>query len=94
MARLEYFIVSKSMSVDIRTNQTSLFEVLEEIQAPAFPAVLPQCVAVTLWRKEEGDEDQDFQSRLVVTTPSGNTILRISTSGFGIEPTTRDLTNE
>ncbi len=73
MARLEYFIVSKSSSVDISTNEVSAFEILEEIHVENFPFIYPGCVAITVLRPEEGDEEKDFQGRLCVTLPSGET---------------------
>lgn len=71
MPRLEFFVVSKSVSVDASTNQISVFEILEELHISDFPAIFPSCVATTLWCREEGDENEDFQGRLVITTPSG-----------------------
>lgn len=71
MARLEFFVVSRSVSVDQATNHASVFEILEVIQASEFPAIIPECVAVSLWRREPGDEAKDFQLLLRVTIPSG-----------------------
>lgn len=71
MARLEFFLVSRSSSVDIPTNQLSAFEILEEIHVPKFPVLYPSCVAITVLRQEEGDEEKDFQGLLFITTPSG-----------------------
>lgn len=73
MARLEYFLVSKSSSVDIVTNEISAFEILEEIHVADFPVIYPGCVAITVLRLEEGDEEKDFQGLLCITTPSGDT---------------------
>jgi hypothetical protein len=69
MARLEFFVVSQSIAVDDATNYVSVLEILEQIQVPSFPKVIPQCVAVSLWRKEAGDEESDFQLLLRITTP-------------------------
>lgn len=73
MARLEFFLVSRSSSVDVSTNQVSAFEILEEIHVAKFPAIYPECVAITVLRLEEGDEEKDFQGLLCITTPSGDT---------------------
>jgi hypothetical protein len=70
MARLEFFVVSKSISIDQSTNQTSIFEILEEVHASAFPVFIPSCVAMSLWRREQGDQEQDFQLLLRITTPT------------------------
>jgi hypothetical protein len=71
MARLEFFVVSKAVSIDQSTNQASVFEILEEAHVPSFPAFIPSCVAMSLWRREPGDEKEDFQLLLRLTTPSG-----------------------
>jgi hypothetical protein len=80
MARLEFFIVSESMSVDQYTNRLSLFNILEEMASPTFPFVLPSAVAVSLWMMEPGDEERDFQCMLRVTMP--NVAQREFTANF------------
>jgi len=71
MARLEFFVVSVSASVDQTTNQASIFDIIEEVKATAFPSLLHSCVAFSLWRREPGDEERDFQLILRITTPGG-----------------------
>ncbi len=71
MARLEFFVVSKAVSIDQTTNQISVFEILEEMDASSFPAQIQSLVAISLWRQEQGDQEQDFQLLLQITTPSG-----------------------
>ena len=73
MARLEFFLACESVSIDQETNQSSVFNILEEIQSTAFPTVLPHCVAVSLWHQEPGDEDKEFQLLLRITLPTGET---------------------
>jgi hypothetical protein len=72
MARLELFVVSEGVSVDQFTNQLSLFSVLEEVTSPDFPFVLPSAAAISLWMKEAGDDDRDFQCMMRVLLPDGN----------------------
>ena len=69
MARLEFFVVAESVSVDQFTNQVSVFSILEEIRAEHFPIAISHCVGMSLWRSETGDFDQDFQAVLRVTSP-------------------------
>ena len=69
MAILEYFLVSESVSIDQLTNRTSIFNVLEEIGVFGLPARSEACVAVSLWRAEEGDSERDFQATLHVQLP-------------------------
>ena len=71
MARLEFFVVSESVGVDQRTNKVSVFNILEEILTTRFPIIVPYCVAVSLWHREDRDQDQDFQCILRITLPSG-----------------------
>jgi hypothetical protein len=70
MPRLLFFIISESVSVDQRTNKLSIFNVLEELQTVQFPALLPQCAATSLWFRQPGDEDEDFQCILRVAAPN------------------------
>jgi hypothetical protein len=72
MARLELFVVSEGVSVDQFTNQLSLFSVLEEVTPPDFPFVLPSAATISLWMKEAGDDDRDFQCMMRVLLPDGN----------------------
>lgn len=71
MARLEFFVVSNSVAIDQTTNSASVFEILEATMTPGFPLIIPRCVAMSLWRREAGDEGLDFQLLLRVTTPDG-----------------------
>lgn len=71
MARLEFFVVSKSVAVDQATNFASVLEILEVIQTAQFPALIPECVAFSLWRAEPGDADRDHQLVLRITSPGG-----------------------
>ena len=70
MALLEFFVVPRSVAIDQTTNVASVLEILEAIPTPSFPLLIPQCVAMSLWREEPGDEDRDFQLVLRITTPS------------------------
>lgn len=73
MPRLEYFVVAEEASVDQTTNQFSLFSVVEELQPPGFPSIVPKCCAVVLWHKQPDDEGRDFQCVFRVTQPTGVT---------------------
>ena len=69
MAKLGFFVVAEGISVDQATNRISLFNVIEEVYPPSFPASIPTVVAICLWNAEPGDEDQDFQLTLRITPP-------------------------
>jgi len=72
MARLEFFVVSESVSVDQQTNRLSLFNIIEQVASTKFPSVLPAAVAVSMWMAEAGDDVRDFQCTLRFTLPNGN----------------------
>lgn len=73
MPRLEFFVVADSVSIDQNTNLASIFNILEEIRPQGFPILLSRCVAFSLWYRQEGDENRDFQSTLRVISPDGAT---------------------
>lgn len=70
MAKLEYFLVAESVSVDQITNRVSIFNVIEEIRFPKLPA-RTSMVAISLWNAQKGDADGDFQAVIKVTFPGG-----------------------
>jgi hypothetical protein len=70
MARLEYFLVAESVSVDQQTNRISFFNVVEQVTVPEFPVTIPQIIAVAAWNAEEGDDKKDFQATVRITSPS------------------------
>lgn len=71
MARLEFFVVSESVSIDQTSNAASVFNILEEIGTPQFPILIPYCAAISLWCREEADRDEDFQCTLRIIRPGG-----------------------
>lgn len=71
MARLEYFLVAESVSVDQQTNRISFFNVVEQVSSSKFPATIPQIIAVAGWNTDEGDDKKDFQVTVRITSPGG-----------------------
>ena len=69
MPKLEYFLVSESVSVDQGTNRVSLFNILEEVTANKFPVDIPQVVVTSAWNREIGDEDIDYQVKVRISLP-------------------------
>ena len=72
MARLEFFVVSESVSIDQQTNRLSLFNVLKQVGSTNFPKVLPFALAISLWIAEAGDDVRDFQCTLRIILPNGD----------------------
>ena len=69
MAKLEYFIVCESTSVDAASNRISLFHVLEDIFPDQYPYLLPRIEAVSLWNLDPEDANTDFQATLEIRIP-------------------------
>ena len=69
MARLEYFIVCESASVDAATNKISLFNILEDIFPEEFPDDLRRVDAVALWHLDPEEERIDYHVTIRVTPP-------------------------
>jgi hypothetical protein len=66
MPKLEYFIVCRSIQLDINTDEVSFINVLEDISPDEFPNVIYRAMAVSLWNLEPDEEDEDYQAVLVV----------------------------
>ncbi|MBI2058877.1 MAG: hypothetical protein HYU43_06945 [Armatimonadetes bacterium] len=69
MPELEFFVVCESVSIDQATNQASVFNILEELGADAFPTIVPKCAALSLWRIGQADWNEDWQVILRVMGP-------------------------
>ncbi len=71
MARLEYFIVCRSVSVDIDSDEITLSQVVEDIFAHdfQFPQYLPKIMAVSSWEMSPDELDREFQAILRITIP-------------------------
>jgi hypothetical protein len=69
MPALEYFLVAESVSVDQTTNQLSIFNIIEDVRAPALPGVIPQVAAVCAWNVRAEEMGQDFQATFRIVAP-------------------------
>jgi hypothetical protein len=70
MPKLEYFLVSESISVDREQNAVSIFNILEEVAIPnAGFRGIPKLVALSSWIFEPEDIGQDFQVTVKVVLP-------------------------
>ena len=88
MPKLEYFIVSESVSVDQQTNRASLFNILDEVRENQFPTTIPQAVVTSVWDYEVGDENIDYQVKVRVYLPSGENLKDVPMN-VRIEPNNR-----
>ena len=62
MPRLEYFLVAEATSVDQGTNKISIFNVIEELRSPQWPATVPVMTAVGALEASEEDKGKEFQA--------------------------------
>lgn len=70
MPRLEYFLVSRSVSIDRDRNEVSVFNILEEISlSKSTPNVVPELVALSSWILDPEDQGRDFQVGLELVGP-------------------------
>ncbi len=77
MAKLEYFIVCESSSVDAEKNRISLFHILEDIFPDKFPYEISKLDAVSLWNLEPADLDTDFQATLAISVPGIERVVEV-----------------
>ncbi len=69
MPTLEYFVVCRSVSTDLNTDEITLSNVIEDVYLQDREViVLPRAVAVCSWNIEEGDST-DYQVLLRITVP-------------------------
>jgi len=71
MPRLLLLAASLSTAVDQRTNQLSLFHVVEQFNPRTFPTPLPYFEVVCLWQRESGDDVHKFEERVRMLSPAG-----------------------
>jgi len=79
MPKLVFFLASNSSSVDARTNSLSIFEVIEELQTPGFPTMLRRADFVSLWQRQSGDENQEYEQRLRIVSPDHREVAALVT---------------
>jgi len=73
MPRLMFALCCQSTSIDSRTNNVSIFHIIEELQFQAFPAVFPFLEIVTHWQREM-DQLQAFTQRVRLLDPQGGVV--------------------
>ncbi len=76
--KVHYIACATSSSLDTKTNQLSLFHVLDEIRGAAFPLVLPSICVATLFEREP--EDAAVQSFVMAVTLEGKLLASFTLS--------------
>lgn len=70
MPTLEFFLVCRSITQDLFTDEITLSGVLEDVAlGPDGSALLPTAVAVAAWNAKSEAETQDLQALLRITRP-------------------------
>lgn len=72
--------VARGRAIDAQSNVLSLFDVVEEIGAPDFPAAVPVLHVVTLWKRQNNEEGMGFVQRIRVLDPDGKEVGHVDTS--------------
>ena len=71
------FVVSDNMAIDARSNNVSIFTLLEEIGSPVFPILVPRVTVTAIFEREPDEPDAAFQMRaamgdkILFETPMG-----------------------
>lgn len=73
MADLEYFVVCRSVAIDVDTDEITLCNVLEDLFPSEFPELLDRAVAISTWRIPEEEKGVDFQAILKIYIPGDET---------------------
>ena len=63
MAQLELLVAAEGYSVDQQSNALSIFTTIEEIEGRG-AGLIPKLCLISVWRREQGDEERDFQAIL------------------------------
>jgi len=70
MPQLEYFLVCRSISTDLHTNEITLVNVIEDIFfVMGENILLPRAVAICSWIVSEEESNRDFQAVLQIALP-------------------------
>lgn len=83
MPRLEYFVVSESVSIDKNRNTVSIFHVMNKIGLSPLPGAIPMLSAISGWEFSETElkDKAEFQVKFEFRTP-GSTEPKIFRSNL------------
>ena len=76
--KVHYIACAQSSSLDTKTNQLSLFHLLDEIGGPTFPLVLPSICVAALFEREA--EDAPTPSFVLAVTLDGKLVASFTLS--------------
>lgn len=87
MPRLEYFVVSQGVSIDVATDAVSLFNIFSEESFDEFPDFIPQLVAASCWISSEVEirERTESQIRIEFRLPGSEEVDHVFRSNLTSE---------
>lgn len=63
---LKLFVVSEGTSIDMRSNNVSIFTLLEEVGSPVFPVLVPRMIVTAIFERDAGEADVTYQLRAAI----------------------------
>ena len=73
MLKLEFAALCESASIDISTNQLSLFKLIESINYTGpYPLFYPKLTFVMLWRKEDDSDEAAEEAEIRIRIEAGS----------------------
>lgn len=88
MISVRFALAAEGASVDRDSNQLSIFNILEGIQAESFPVFMQRIVFVVQLVREEGDENA-FQAKFVLTVGNAEITAQMLNVDFMGKPRNR-----
>lgn len=90
---VQFLLCAQSISVDQQTSRLSVFNVLEQINVPAFPIFIPELSLVALVRKEDGDDAEENECSLTISKGEKELTLAHAVFHFSTWPLARLIFN-
>jgi hypothetical protein len=80
--KVQFSVCAQSIAIDQLTSRLSIFNVLDQINLPAFPVFIPELTFVALVRREQERDDEQFKCHLTVTQQGRQAAEADSPIGF------------
>jgi hypothetical protein len=89
---LQFAVLAQAASIDRFTNRLSLFNIIEGIQSPRFPLLLPECTIALMLRRADNDPNE-FDATVAIDAGGnrvGQSVFRVD---FDHKPYVRLISN-
>lgn len=88
MAKLLWALLCEQAIINSQTNNVSLIEIIEQLNVPNFPTIVPQkFYIVSLWEKETPNKDKEETFNFKIIIKSQPDTIDPNESGFSVEAT-------